>query len=111
MLLGLVGFVVLTGSAVLGVLMIFATANLSASRKWRKQGLIGLCAGLLRAALATAGWATLLWLMKAHAAAGTWLLFASAGFGWLAFSTLGAYVLLVLLKQPNRWVDRKRPNV
>ena len=108
MVLGLVAFLVLTGSAVLGGLMLIATTLLALSRKWRTAGLIGLFAGLAGAAISALGLATLLWLMGSHAPIQTWLLFVAAGFGWLALGAIGLYVLMVLLKQPNSWVERKR---
>lgn len=108
MVLGLVAFLFLTGSAVLGAVMLLATAVLSASRTWRTPGLIGLCSGLAGAALGAAALGAILWLMEGRAPAETWLLFAAAGFGWMAFGAIGIYALLILLKQPNRWADRRR---
>ena len=108
MVLGLVVFLILAGSAVLGVLMLLIGAGLSASRRWRRAGVIALSAGLCGSLLSVLGLLALTLSMGSRASTETWVLFAAAGFGWGALVALGFYVLASLLGHPNRWVDRKR---
>jgi hypothetical protein len=111
MVLGLAAFVLLSASALLGGLMLITTVLLSASRKWRRQGLLALCAGLSGALFAALGLAALAWLSEARVSAEAWLLFACAGFGWGAFGSLAFYAVIIFFKQPNRWIDRRRSSL
>ena len=86
MVLGLAAFLVLAGSAVPGVVMLVTAGALSASRRWRRPGVIALCAGLSGTALVLLGLLVLSLLMQAQVTAETWWLFAS---GWGALISLG----------------------
>jgi hypothetical protein len=108
MVLGLGVFLVLTGSAVLGMLMLIAGTAMAASRKWRPVGVIALCAGCCGALLALLGLLVLTLLLDGQTGTEIWLLFAASGFGWAALISFGLYGLANLLQQPGRWIDRKR---
>jgi hypothetical protein len=108
MVLSLAAFLALAASAGLGVLMLLAGTAMAAARRWRRAGVIALCAGACGTMLALLVMLVLSLLMDSRAGMETWLLFASSGFGWGALISLGLYVLLTLLQQPNRWIDRRR---
>ena len=108
MVLAFAAFLIMAASAALGILMLFGAGALSASPRWRRAGLIALGGGACGIALALAGLLAVVVLTQLHVAAELWLLLAAAGFGWAALVALAAYLLLSLLRQPNRWVDRKR---
>jgi hypothetical protein len=106
MILGALAFVALIGSAALGVAMLLAAFTFLITRTWRFAGAIMLCGGAVGAG---AGWFSLVvmdWLLEASAA--DWPLFVAAGFGWAAMLSAVMYALIALLRQPNRWVERRR---
>jgi hypothetical protein len=109
MILGAVAFLLLIGSAVLGVVMLLIVFGLIVTRTWRRAGVVILCAGVIGSVL---GLSALFVLNRvtgnAQTPVETWILFAAGGFGWAALVSTGVVALTVLLRQPNRWVERRR---
>jgi hypothetical protein len=109
MVLGAAVFLILVGSAALGALMLAGAFALLMRRKWRRAGAVVLCAGCAGATLGSLALLALIWLMQgSQTPAEAWLLFASSGFGWAGLLALGLFFLIPLLRQPNRWADRRR---
>jgi len=104
-----VAFLILLASNFLGVFMLLAGISLLFSRVWRRTGYVALGAGLFGAALALAAVAIFKYLSgAAELMWEAWLMFGIAGFGWASLIAVGAATVLLLLRQPARWVDRKR---
>jgi hypothetical protein len=109
MILGAAVFMILIGSAAVGILMLLLTAGLIASRTWRRTGVIALSAGLGGAGLAALALVGLNWLTEnSSIPLNTWLVVLAAGFGWAALLSLVVFILVTWLRQPARWVERKR---
>ncbi|MGZ5120343.1 MAG: hypothetical protein ACXWCK_30080 [Burkholderiales bacterium] len=110
MLLGVAVFIVLIGSAVLGFVMLVTASALIVTRTWRRAGLRMLGAGGIGA---SCGIGVLL-IVNAFSSGNspipleTWLMFAAGGFGWFALICAVVAALIALLRQPNRWVERRR---
>jgi hypothetical protein len=110
MILGMLGFFVLVGSAFLGVAMLIAGLALAWTQSWRRVGVLVLCAGAFGALLGV------LVLLGLEALLGTAsqssiearLLFGAAGFGWAGLLSLVAFLMVILFGRPTRWADRRR---
>ena len=104
-----VGCLLLLVSAMMGVLMLLTASGLIMTRTWRHAGLIMLGAGIVGATLSLATLLALNWsLGTALTPVETRVIFTAAGFGWTALVTIVAIALIALLRQPNRWVERRR---
>jgi hypothetical protein len=108
MILGAVFLIALLGSALLGVVTLLAAVVLIMNRALRRVGTIILCSGLVGAALGLLALFMLHWALNTESPAEMWLLFGAAGFGWAALFSAIVLVLIAWLRQPTRWVERKR---
>jgi hypothetical protein len=109
MILGAAVFMILIGSAALGIIMLLLIAGLIASRTWRRTGVIALCVGVGGAALAALALVGFSWITENRSIPlDTWLVVSAAGFGWAGLLSLVVVIFVTWLRQPARWVERKR---
>ena len=109
MILGAAMFLVLMGSAVLGVVMLLIASGLAVTRVWRRAGLIMVSAGAIGAALGLLALLVLNWLLgPTDTPVETWMVFGAAGFGWAALMSGIVTALIALLRQPNSWSERRK---
>src|SRR5262245_820656 len=100
---------ILLVSDFLGLFLLLVGPGLLFSQVWRRTGYVALGAGLLGAGLAVLAVAVFKWMTGAvELMWEAWLMFATAGFGWVSLIAVGATTVFMLLRQPGRWVDRKK---
>jgi vacuolar-type H+-ATPase subunit I/STV1 len=109
MFLATFAFVLLVVSNFLGIFMLLVGTGLLFSTVWRRTGQVILAAGTLGALLGVGVLGIALhWNLLPDAGQALWAMCAAAGFGWASLFAVGAATVLMLLRQPARWVDRKR---
>ena len=108
MFLATFAFLLLIASNFLGVFMLLVGIGLLFNAVWRKTGQVILIAGTLGAALGVGALGIFQYWTASPLKWDLWAMCATAGFGWASLVAVGAATVLVLLRQPARWVDRKR---
>ena len=109
MFLATFAFLLLIASNFLGVFMLLAGIGLLFSAVWRRTGQVILGAGTLGGILGLGALGIFQhWEFFPAPRWELWAMCAAAGFGWASLIAVGAATVLLLLRQPARWVDRKR---
>ena len=109
MFLATFAFLLLIASNFLGVFMLLVGIGLLFSAVWRRTAQVILGAGTLGMMLSLGVMGILqYWSLITAPRWELWAMCAAAGFGWASLVAVGAATVLVLLRQPARWVDRKR---